>query len=504
MSRLTIRFTYLVFLTQLAAATKGLRRTELNFRGPSSNHVDARIPAKIEFCTSEPRCTHRAQILRTEMLILLFFAVCGLAANADDWPMWRYDAGRTAAAPAALPDQLHLQWVRQLPPLEPAYQNPRLQFDAGYEPVVLGKLMFVGSSRNDSVMALDTDTGAERWRFYTNGPVRLAPVAWRDRVYFGSDDGCLYCVAADQGRLLWKFQAVPAERKLLGNGRLISVWPIRGGPVLADGKLYFAAGVLPAEGIFLYALDAESGKVIWRNDRTGYLYGTHPHAAEALGGLTPQGYLAIHRGQLIVPCGSALPARVDLATGELRSFSLPKDGRVPGGWFTAAGKAQRRGESAGDERTLLVYDSQVNRDRHEGGWHSGPGTSGERSTITVGDKTWKFGDGFPGVRGTIHSMLAADGKLFVVTLEGEIYSFGASPTEPKSHALRRSAARAATRCRDHCRANAASGRRPRGLRRGLGREGRQARRVARPPIANDGHRGRSGRSAHPAAAAAMG
>jgi hypothetical protein len=366
------------------------------------------------------------------------FAASGLAAAADDWPMWRYDAGRTAVAPIVLPDELHLQWVRQLAPLKPAYQNPRLQFDAGYEPVVLGKTLFVGSSRNDSVTALDTDTGAERWRLYTDAPVRVAPVAWRDRVFFGSDDGHLYCVSADQGTLLWKFRAVPGDRKLLGNGRLISVWPIRGGPVLADGKLYFAAGVLPAEGIFLYALDAESGQVVWQNDRTGYLYGTHPHAAEALGGLTPQGYLAVDRGDLIVPCGTALPARVDLNTGELKSFSLPKDGRYPGGWFTAAAQPQRRGEadSAKDAAKIsLVYDSQVNRDRHEGGWHTGPGTAGDMSRMTAGEKTWNFGDGFPGVRGTIHSMLAADGKLFVVTREGELYAFGGHRAEVKSHAL---------------------------------------------------------------------
>ena len=71
--------------------------------------------------------------------VAFLFAASGLAAAADDWPMWRYDAGRTAVAPTELPDELHLQWVRQLPPLKPAYQNPRLQFDAGYEPVVLGK-----------------------------------------------------------------------------------------------------------------------------------------------------------------------------------------------------------------------------------------------------------------------------------------------------------------------------------------------------------------------------
>lgn len=372
------------------------------------------------------------------LTILLLPAVAAVAA--DDWPMWRYDAGRTAAAPLALPAELHLQWVRQLPPLKPAYQNPRLQFDAGYEPVVLGKTLFVGSSANDSVMAFDTDTGSERWRFYTGGPVRVAPVAWRDRVYFGSDDGHLYCVSAAQGNLVWKFRAAPADRRLLGNGRLVSVWPVRGGPVLADGKIYFAAGVLPAEGIFLAALDADSGQVIWQNDRTGYLYGTHPHAAEALGGLTPQGYLAVAQDELIVPCGTALPARVDLKTGQLKSFRLPKDGRSPGGWFAAAGKAQRRGEAGGSDATdavppTLVLDNQVNRDRHENGWHTGPGTAGERSMVTLGEQTWKFADGVPGVRGTVHSLLAADGKLFVVTREGELYAFGANRVEPKSHAL---------------------------------------------------------------------
>jgi outer membrane protein assembly factor BamB len=52
---------------------------------------------------------------------------------------------------------------------------------------------------------------------------------------------------------------VPSERKLLGNGRLISTWPVRGGPVVADGRVYFAAGVWPFEGVFVYALDAETG-----------------------------------------------------------------------------------------------------------------------------------------------------------------------------------------------------------------------------------------------------
>ena len=147
--------------------------------------------------------------------------------------MWRADAGRTASAASALPEKMTPLWTRDLPPLTPAYRDVRLQFDRGYEPVVLGKRLFVASSREDSVTAYDTETGAEIWRTYADGPVRFAPVAGDGRVIFGSDDGVLRCVAADTGKPLWEKRAVPSDRQLLGNGRVISVWPIRGGPVLS-------------------------------------------------------------------------------------------------------------------------------------------------------------------------------------------------------------------------------------------------------------------------------
>lgn len=102
---------------------------------------------------------------------------------AGDWPMWRYDSARRAATPHNLPDELHLQWVRQLPQTRPAWpaSQTKLQFDVSYEPVVLGRRMFVGSTVNDSITAYDTRTGKEVWRFYTNGPVRFAPIAQNGR-----------------------------------------------------------------------------------------------------------------------------------------------------------------------------------------------------------------------------------------------------------------------------------------------------------------------------------
>ena len=149
-------------------------------------------------------------------------------ATAENWLTWRHDAGRTNISANKIPSPLRLQWKRQLPPVTPAFRKSRLQFDQGYEPIVLGDTMYVALPHIDAVVAYAVETGKEKWRFYTAGPVRLAPVAWRDRLYFGSDDGHLYCLSATDGELQWKFRAVPSARKILGNGRLISVWPVRG------------------------------------------------------------------------------------------------------------------------------------------------------------------------------------------------------------------------------------------------------------------------------------
>ena len=191
--------------------------------------------------------------------------------------MWRRDAGRTGVTKESLPEKLELKWVRKLPTIEPAFHSSRLQFDAGYEPVVVDGRVLVGSSRNDSVTAYDTETGRELWVYHTNGPVRFAPAVWKDSVCFGSDDGCLYCVELSTGKLRWKHRATPNDRKLLGNRRLISVWPVRGGPVVADGQVYFAAGVWPFEGVFVLAMDIATGEVVWRNERLGYMFGQQPH-----------------------------------------------------------------------------------------------------------------------------------------------------------------------------------------------------------------------------------
>jgi outer membrane protein assembly factor BamB len=367
------------------------------------------------------------------------FALLVIPLHAADWPMWRCDSGRTASTSEALPEGLSVLWMRELPPQTPAYRDVRLQFDRGYEPVVSGQRLVVGSSREDSVIALDTTSGAEIWRVYAGGPVRFAPAIADGRVIFGSDDGWVRCVELETGGLIWQKRVVPSDRQLLGNGRMISVWPVRGGPVVKDGRVYFAAGVWPLEGVFIYCLDAATGSSIWLNDRCSHIFGVHPHQAEAFGGVAPQGYLVIDGEDLVVPSSSAYPARLDLKTGALKEFQLPAAGRLPGGWFAStpddkeAQKLKRRG---------LLFDSAVNTKRHEDKPRE-EGKAGVQRSFRAGGREWSFDGVWPGVTGKVHSVIAADGRVFIATEEGRLYALGLAQGEPKTWARQAKGAKAA-------------------------------------------------------------
>jgi outer membrane protein assembly factor BamB len=196
--------------------------------------------------------------------IALVVCLLPLAARADDWPQYRCDSGRTGFSAERLPDSLSLQWSYHAPhaprPAWPDVYWQRQTYDLAYQPVVSGGTLYYGSSADGKVHALDAGTGRQRWSFFTDAPVRFAPAVWKGRVLVASDDGCLYALAAGDGKLLWKRRGGPEDRKILGNGRMVSRWPARGGPVVHDNVVYFGAGIFPSQGFFLHALDPETGK----------------------------------------------------------------------------------------------------------------------------------------------------------------------------------------------------------------------------------------------------
>jgi hypothetical protein len=68
---------------------------------------------------------------------------------------------------------------------------------------------------------------------------------------------------------VWKYRPGPSEEKVIGNERMISLWPVRTSVLVDQGTVYCGAGVFPYEGIYICALNADDGSVIWKNDTIG-------------------------------------------------------------------------------------------------------------------------------------------------------------------------------------------------------------------------------------------
>lgn len=253
-------------------------------------------------------------------------ALAASLASAADWPQWRFDANRSGATEEQCSDKMTLQWVRDQGRPDPAFDHQyRMCADAGYAPVAGHGKLFVPRNRGDSVTAYDLASGEIVWRYVTEGPVRMAPLLEGGSVFFGSDDGYLYCVGADDGSLRWRVRGVPQgtpDSRMLINGRLGSRWPVRGAPVAFDGVVFFGSGLWPEEGVYVTAVAAHTGKLLWQSDRLSYLReGMSDHGQAYDLGLPPQGYLAVIDGKLAVPSGRSLAAWFDLKTGELEPYS---------------------------------------------------------------------------------------------------------------------------------------------------------------------------------------
>jgi len=268
------------------------------------------------------------------------FLFCAPQASGTDWPMYRADSARSGYTSEELPEKLELQWTYRSPhPPQPAWPDREWQhmpFDYAYQVVVANGTVYYGSSADCKVYALDAATGEERWSFYTDGPVRFAPAVWKDRVFVVSDDGFLYCLGAKDGKLLWRLRGGPAEWKVLGNGRMVSMWPARGGVVIEGGTVYFGAGIFPTQGFFLYAVDAESGRTQWVNDTAGNMRLYQYNHGFAYTNVAAQGYLTVAGDTLLVSTGRGVPAAFSRADGRFLYHNPLEVYRTGGAWVMAA------------------------------------------------------------------------------------------------------------------------------------------------------------------------
>lgn len=245
----------------------------------------------------------------------LLLLICQAPAAAEDWPTFMHDNARSGVTTDQLALPLSRAWdfTTPLPP-QPAWPDAaradlyskvfdlktRQTFDRCYHVAAVGDAVYFGSSSTDQVYCLAAADGRQRWSFFAEGPVRLAPAVDDGRVYFGSDDGHVYCAAAADGEELWRHRPGTTDRRVAGNERVISVWPVRGGLAVGDGKIYGAAGMFPGNEVFVFGLDARSGEPIWK---TG------------MSDLPVQGYLLASASKVYAPSGRNNPVVFERESG---------------------------------------------------------------------------------------------------------------------------------------------------------------------------------------------
>lgn len=177
-------------------------------------------------------------------------------------------------------------------------------------PAVVGNTVYAGSCDN-KFYAIDAQTGKIKWQFFADDEIHSSPCVWGNSVYFGCDDGRVYALDRKTGRALWIYKTatraaltpvfytgppwgyVPSKQyrewmdgmkqdrimketysparsfsPLCFNGQpLPTPGVVRSSPLVHDNVLCIGTGLgMNAEPCwgFLYALDAGTGKVLWK------------------------------------------------------------------------------------------------------------------------------------------------------------------------------------------------------------------------------------------------
>jgi len=230
--------------------------------------------------------------------------VASLQVSEADWTTFRADNTCSATTKATIPERVKLLWR-----FDPKTKfSPALAFPTA--PVAAGGLVFT-SGPDGIVRALDAASGKLHWKAYTGGTVRVPPTISNGRALVGSGDGWVYAFEAKTGRLLWRFRAAPAERIIPVYDSLMSTWPAASGVLVEDGTAYVAAGIVNYDGTYIYALNAENGRIKWQNNSSGHLN------RQARTGISVHGHMLLYNDKLYLAGGNAVsPAVYDTADGK--------------------------------------------------------------------------------------------------------------------------------------------------------------------------------------------
>jgi len=306
-------------------------------------------------------------------------------------------------------------------------ETKTLQFQLTTKPSALtvedGKV-FVSDIDAHTVYALSD--GSVVWEYVTGGRVDSPPTFYKGLILFGSRDGWVYCLKADDGALSWRFKGLP-DKMICAFGQLESAWPVCGSVLLKDGVVYFAAGrsSFLDGGIFQYGLNPETGAVVYRS----HVYG--PFA----GGFPDDSGKAYKSG-IFLTDGNKLYIRHKTFDAQLNPLSSPANHIIAtpgfldrtGGWSVDIPMTTKAMLLAGDVlfvagnpvKDLLVYDRNNRAEEAQTYVTSYEGQLGGvmwALSKADGSKLAEYSFDAPLVW---DGLAAANGKLYLVTEDGKV------------------------------------------------------------------------------------
>ena len=185
--------------------------------------------------------------------------ITGPASSPQDWNAFRADSERSCSTTAPIPSRnIEQVWTNDL--------RGRLS-----APIAVGDSVYVSAVDAHTVYALDSETGTERWHFMADGRIDTPPTYYNGMLLFGTRNGYVYCLRAEDGALSWRFRAAPRQRLIGAFNQLESAWPVYGAVLVKDGIAYLAAGRSSHldGGIILYGLDPLTGNILHQTVQNG-------------------------------------------------------------------------------------------------------------------------------------------------------------------------------------------------------------------------------------------
>jgi len=226
------------------------------------------------------------------LIVVLAVLLAGGSLRAGDWVQLGCNAARTSYTPDEPKGPYKVAWV-----FDGVWPDDRLL--ATVQVVTWKRKGFVGSKRG-TMYAFSLTDGKGLWKYRTGRAILQTAAVADGLVVFGSMDGCVYAVGAEDGKLAWKTDLKArgiTNAPLVYEGRIYIgtrgglfaclnatdgsvIWkksfesPIFQSPAAGDGKVFFSP-----EDMYMRCLDAATGKLLWRAERRmtiATLRGTHP------------------------------------------------------------------------------------------------------------------------------------------------------------------------------------------------------------------------------------